>query len=343
MSTADAPSEICDELPAVIAPSSLKAGLSLASVSVVVPSRMPSSWREHLGGAVDLDVDLDDLVLEAALVASDGGALLALGAERVEVVTGQAVLLGDHLGADALRRQAGLGVAVELRLREREAHAGDDRGTHRGAGHDLDTGGDDDVVRAGDDALRAEVHRLLARTALAVDGGRRDRLGPTGGEHGVAADVERLLTDLHDAAHDDVVDHFGVEAVALLERLEGFGSEGGGVPVLELSVALSAGGADGVDDDGFGHDSLLLFVGSVVEVVGGVDVAGRAGRDCAMAVCRFCWRRVITQARAWRSSRPMPRRSSARSTASTSPICVARSLPSAVIATSHTRRSAGLG
>ena len=61
-----------------------------------------------------------------------------------------------------------------------------------------------------------EVHRLLARTALAVDGGRRDRLGPTGGEHGVAADVERLLTDLHDAAHDDVVDDRGVEVVALL-------------------------------------------------------------------------------------------------------------------------------
>ena len=43
ISTADAPSVICDELPAVILPSSLKAGLSLASVSAVVPSRMPSS------------------------------------------------------------------------------------------------------------------------------------------------------------------------------------------------------------------------------------------------------------------------------------------------------------
>ena len=40
-------------------------------------------------------------------------------------------------------------------------------------------------------------------------------------------------------------------------------------------------------------------------------------------VCRFCCRRVITQARAWRSSRPMPRRSSARNTASTSLICAA--------------------
>ena len=127
--------------------------------------------------------------------------------------------VGDHLGADALRGQAGVGVAVELRLREREAHALDDRCAHRRAGHDLDAGGDDHVVGAGDDALGTEVHRLLARTALAIDGGGGDRLGPTGGEHCVAADVERLLTDLHHAAHDHVVDEGGVEVVALLRAL----------------------------------------------------------------------------------------------------------------------------
>ncbi|MEM8705977.1 MAG: thiolase family protein, partial [Actinomycetota bacterium] len=36
------------------------------------------------------------------------GALLALGGEGVEVLTGEAVLVGDHVGADALRRQPGL-------------------------------------------------------------------------------------------------------------------------------------------------------------------------------------------------------------------------------------------
>ena len=41
--TAAAPSEICEAVPAVIVPSWLKAGLSLASVSAVVPGRMPSS------------------------------------------------------------------------------------------------------------------------------------------------------------------------------------------------------------------------------------------------------------------------------------------------------------
>ena len=40
---AAAPSEICEELPAWITPSSVKAGLSAASFSAVVPRRMPSS------------------------------------------------------------------------------------------------------------------------------------------------------------------------------------------------------------------------------------------------------------------------------------------------------------
>ena len=42
-STAAAPSEICDELPAVILPSGLNAGLRPASVSSVVSGRMPWS------------------------------------------------------------------------------------------------------------------------------------------------------------------------------------------------------------------------------------------------------------------------------------------------------------
>ena len=41
--TAAAPSEIWDAVPAVIVPSLPKAGLSLARVSAVVPGRMPSS------------------------------------------------------------------------------------------------------------------------------------------------------------------------------------------------------------------------------------------------------------------------------------------------------------
>ena len=81
------------------------------------------------------------------------------------------------------------------------------------------------------------------------------RLGEAGGQHGVAADVERLLADLHDAAHDHVVDQGRVEVVALDQGLQGLGAQVGGVPVAELPVALAPGGADCVDDDGVGHGS----------------------------------------------------------------------------------------
>jgi hypothetical protein len=45
-SAIDAPSEICDEDPAVITPSSRNAGFSERSLSIVVSRRIPSSWTK---------------------------------------------------------------------------------------------------------------------------------------------------------------------------------------------------------------------------------------------------------------------------------------------------------
>ena len=203
---------------------------------------------------VVLDGDRDDLPLEAALGRGLGGPLVRADRELVEVLAAEVPLLGDELGALALADQAAaLGVAGHGAGTEGEAELADDRGAHRGAGHDLDPAADDHVVGAGDDALGPEVEGLLARAALAVDGGGRHRLGEPGGQDGAAADVERLLADLHDAAHDHVVDQGGVEVVALDEGLQGLGAEVGGVPVAELAVALAPGGANGVDDDGVSH------------------------------------------------------------------------------------------
>ncbi len=50
--TAAAPSEICDELPAVMRPSGLKAGLSCESFSSDVSGRMPWSAVKPLIGAI---------------------------------------------------------------------------------------------------------------------------------------------------------------------------------------------------------------------------------------------------------------------------------------------------
>ncbi len=97
------------------------------------------------------------------------------------------------------------------------------------------------------------MRRLLRRAALAIDRGGGHGLGEPGREHGVAADVGGLLADLHDAAHDHVVDQLGIDLVALDERLQRLGGEIDGVPVAQLAVALSASGTDGIDDDGGAH------------------------------------------------------------------------------------------
>ena len=89
ISAADAPSQICELLPAVTLPSGWNAGFRLASVSAVVPGRMPSSpvcidvEDLDLAGLLvaDLGHDRDDLVVEAALVGGALGARLGLGAE----------------------------------------------------------------------------------------------------------------------------------------------------------------------------------------------------------------------------------------------------------------------
>src|SRR3546814_13973052 len=84
--------------------------------------------------------------------------------------------------------------------------------------HRFDTGGDDDVVRAGRDPLRREVHGLLAGTTLALDGRRRHVNRITGGERRHAAGRVRLFADLADATDDAVIDFARIKAVARPQR-----------------------------------------------------------------------------------------------------------------------------
>ena len=180
--------------------------------------------------------------------------MVALRREGVELFAADAPLVGDHLGSDALTLEPTLGgVAVTDAATEGEAGVLADGRTHGDVAHELHTGGHDDVVRTGHDALSGEVKGLLRRTALTVDRGGRNRLGPTGGEHGRTTHVEGLLADLGDATHDDVVDQRRVEVVARGDGLEDLGREVHGVPATELSVALATGGTNCIDDYGRDH------------------------------------------------------------------------------------------
>jgi hypothetical protein len=127
-----------------------------------------------------------------------------------------------------------------------EAHA------HRDVAHVLDARADDDVVDAGGDERRAEVHRLLGRAALAVDRRRRRLLGQAGLEPRVARHVEHLLAVLLHAARDDVLDLTRVDARALDHLGVGRAEQLVRMRVLVVALLLVPAPdrrADGLDDD----------------------------------------------------------------------------------------------
>ena len=146
-STAAAPSEICDDEPAVWTPSSRATGLSSASFSRLV-SRRPSSRADRVGGAGGLallvevgGLDRHDLGAEAILGPGGGGVLLRAEAEAVGVGPGDAPLVGDALGALELGghlvlREVGPGD------RDAEAEVLAAAGADRDPAHHLDAAGD---------------------------------------------------------------------------------------------------------------------------------------------------------------------------------------------------------
>ena len=101
--------------------------------------------------------------------------------------------------------------------------------------------------------LGGEVGRLLGAPALAVDGGRRHRLGEAGAERGAAADVDRLLAHLVEAADDDVVHLAGVHPRPGDDLGEHLAEQVGRVPAGEHPLAPPHRGADGLDDQRLAH------------------------------------------------------------------------------------------
>jgi hypothetical protein len=122
----------------------------------------------------------------------------------------------------------------------------------------LDAAGDDDVVLAGDDALRRGRDRLQPARAEAVDRhpARRDR--EPRAQRDLPCDVAAGRALGSRAAHDDVVDLGGVELGALDRRLDGVAAERRSVRHVEGAFpALGERSAGGGNDDGGGHGMLL--------------------------------------------------------------------------------------
>ena len=196
-----------------------------------------------------------DLAIEAALIGGTQCVCLAAQTECVHVVAGDVPLVGNEFGRDALWHEATLRCVASANCGAewKPILAVGHCRTHWHAGHHFDAGGNHDVVCASHDTLRREVRCLLRRTALAIDGGCGNRVGPACGQHSVTADVECLLAHLHHAAHHDVVDEAWIDAGAVDERLECLGGEIYRVPVLQLAITTAKRRSDCVDDDCVNH------------------------------------------------------------------------------------------
>src|SRR3989344_2960456 len=110
-----------------------------------------------------------------------------------------------------------------------------------------------DVLRAAHHRLRSELHRLLRRTALAIDGDGRNAVGQLRGENGVAAQIHRLLAALHHAAGNDVIDRLGIEIVARRDCVEHRCAQIDRVDTGETAAATATSGANRIYDICMSH------------------------------------------------------------------------------------------
>ena len=218
--TAAAPSEIGDEVPAVIVPSCRNAGRSAPSVSAVVSGRMPSSASMTVSVAPLAGLDRDDLVAHPPLALRRGGALVAERGVRVLLGPGDPEALAAAVGRLA-HRQAVPRIDQTV---ERHVVAHQDVAelvplplSHeqvRRVGHRLHAAGHDDLELARPDQLVGQGDRVQPGQADLVHGdpgrGHRD----AGGDRGLA---RRDLPGpgLQHLAHDHVLDLVGPHAAAL--------------------------------------------------------------------------------------------------------------------------------
>ena len=176
-----------------------------------------------------------DLALEEPSRDRGAGALLRLERERVHLLAGHALDLGDVLGGlahrdvDVGKTRGGRPVAlVAVRPRERPQRGVGELRVRRVRGvvgapaaqepaHRLDPGGDERVALAGPDRVGGHAQRLQRARAVARDRAAGD-LGHVGEDRHDAAHVEALLTAGETAAEHEVVDGGAVELGNLLQR-----------------------------------------------------------------------------------------------------------------------------
>jgi hypothetical protein len=201
-----------------------------------------------------LDLDRNDLLLEAARGDGGRGTLLAGHGQRVLLFARDAVARGHVLGRDAhvdlLPRVVEDAEHVVDQLHVAHARAVARGGVEvRAAAHRLGAAADRDVAVAERDRLRRRDDGLQARAAEAIDveGRRLDRAAGIDG--GDAAQVGVLGVGGDHVAHHHVADGRGRDAAALDRGLDRGGGQLGVGHVLQRTAEGADGRAGAADDE----------------------------------------------------------------------------------------------
>ena len=203
--------------------------------------------------------------VEASTIAGCCRPLLGLERKRIHVLAGKTVEGGDQVGTDALRhKQRG---AVGLRvLRPRAAVRADGH-----AAHAFHTTGHHQVFPAAADLHGRHVDRFQTRGAEAVELDAGAAPVPARLERRHLGNHRALLADGRDHAHHHVINRSRVQVVAFLKFGQQAGQQVDRLDLVQAAVflALAAGGADGVVDEGFAHGvswGTVPVVGSIGSV-----------------------------------------------------------------------------
>ena len=210
--TAAAPSEICDALPAVTVPSPVNAGRRPASVAGVVSGRIPSSRSNRTGVALGLrHVDTDDLVGETARLPRVVRSRVRSRGPRVLLLATDAELGVDRVGARShvpiVERapQPVMDHRVQHRGIAQTRSRSSLRQDERGVGHRLHAAGDRHLELPRADHLVGHRDGRGAGQADLVDRDRRRLDRDAGGDRRLPGG-DLPLPGLQHVAHDRVLD-----------------------------------------------------------------------------------------------------------------------------------------
>src|SRR5579885_671010 len=188
----------------------------------------------------------DHRICEALFFPGLRRALLAHHRIFVHIIAGESVLCRNEIGGNALRHEIGFD-------RDRWIHRpGAARRADADARHGFHTAADGDLLLAGHNLGRGEIHGLQPRRAEAVDLDARYLLAEIRGYRGRARDIAARFAHRIDAAEHDILNELRLELVPLLQRDKRLAREFDRGAFMQRAIRLAAPArrTDVIEDEG---------------------------------------------------------------------------------------------